>query len=216
MQVRITLNTVYDESDQDLNRLFLIVLIEHLDEILFRTPDYIIRGRRRLSITFYGLSEKEAERILETGRAEIIPSGIVKRAIKINSSKEEELGAFLFVQPEYKEGVKEKLEENRGYRLDPASFMSEIVLITIRTMAKGRYQEYEGLTAPLSTLALYLYEAMQELTGEPESPEDLERYISRKIANEPMYRERSRKARRPRNRSRRGPSSEYSDKNNSD
>ena len=209
MQVKITFSRAEDKEDEDIIYLFIDVLLERIDELLLRTPDYVIRGRHKITLTFYGLSkEGEAEKILKTVRAEIVGDGLIERVTPINSSMEEDTGPYRFIQPEYKEGVKEDLESKKGYGLDVQKLVGEIVLTTIKTLTRDSYKLYEDSTAPLSTMALVLYDALNSFNApdDPDDPEEVERYLTEIIANEPMYREpghkRPRKPRRPRTRSR--------------
>lgn len=207
MQVRITFNRAIDEEDRTLIYLLIDVFLERIDQLLYRTPDYVIRGKYRLTITFYGLSKREAEIILKTARAEIIEDGIVKLATPINSSTEEDLGPYMFIRPEYKKGVKEDLEEKRGYGIDVKKFIGLAVMSSIKVFIHDNYKEYDDMTAPLTTMAIVMDGAFRSILApeDPEDPEYMENYLAQLVTNEPMYKERPlrrpRRPRKPRNRS---------------
>lgn len=200
MQVRITFSRAEDEEDIDKIYLLIDLLIERVDELLYRTPDYVVRGKRKITITFYALSRRETDIILEIARAEI-GDGLIDRATPIDSSMEESLGSFTFSTPEYKKGVKEQLEARKGFKLNVQKLVGNVILTSAKVLARESYKEYEeDTTAPLSTMAVHIYDAMKTILelNEPEDPDELEDFITRTIANEPMYKER--RPRRARNR----------------
>lgn len=199
MQARITFNRAQDPEDRDFIYLFLDVALERIDDVLFRKPDYVVRGRHKITVTFYGLSRREAETIRDEIRPEIYEDGLVDRVTVMNSQIEEDPGPYQFIPTEYKEGVKEDLESKKGYGLD----IRKIVLSVMRSTAQVLYEEYEDTSTPITTTAFIL----GYISGvfAPDDEEYFRDWLDEKIANEPMYKERKRR-RRPRGR-------EYSDKN---
>ena len=195
MQVRIVFNPIEDEKDEDLIYLLMDILIQEIDALLFRTPDYVLRGKNKLTLTFYGLSVKEAEKIRNLVSKEIVEDGVVKRVSLCHAKLEEDTGPYLFIQPEYKEGVKEELESKHGYGID----VRKIVFDVMHSTAKVLYEDYkrEDATAPLTTTAyiMGMFFRVFEPTGDGEDDEELRDWIDQKIAGEPMYRDRPRRTR---------------------
>lgn len=198
MQVRVTLGRPEDREDERLLALFINVSLDIVDEILYRTPDYVIRGKHKQTITFYGLSKREADTIDGLYRREIVEDGLVTRVIKINSVMEEDTGPYLFIRPEYAEGVKEDLEEMPGYvqKIDIRSFVGSVVRTTYRVFFEDTLKE--GGEAPITTMAIAMGYTMGIFEPDGTDEEELRDWIDYEIANEPMPSTRVPRRRRPR------------------
>lgn len=210
MQVKIVFTRIEDEEDETLIYLLMDVMIKEIDALLFRTPDYVLRGKYKLALTFYGLSRDEARKIHELASKEIVDEGVVKRVSIGNAKLEEDPGPYMFIQPEYREGAKEDLEDKHGYGIN----IGEVIASIMHSTAKTFYEDYkrEDATAPLTTTAYMMGIIMGVFEPTGETDEEMRDWIDDKIAQEPMYKERRRRVRRRlKKRIRR-----YSDMNNFD
>ena len=201
MQVRITFEIIEDEDDEELTYLLIKLLLDRADELLYRRPDYVIRGRHKVTLTIYGLSVNEAEILHRVGSNEITDEGIVRRVTIINSKLDEDTGPYRFTIPEYAEGAREQLSENKKFNLDVDSFVSWIVQNTIDSIENVYYEDAREIfgesVGELTTRAVAKYETRHYLERAPEDPEDMEDYLTEIIANEPMYKERIRRPKKP-------------------
>ena len=197
MQVKITFEPWKDSEDEDLIYLFILTLEGRIDELLYRTPDNVLRGKHKITLTYYGLSKREAQIIYKTVQAEKIEDGLIRRVMIINSRSEEDTGAFQFAQPEYKEGVKEDLESKKGYGVDIQKFVGGAIISVIKHTATLDLDDFKDATAPLTTLAIYQYEALEYLleSRDPEDQEDIDTILTYRMVDEPMYKESRRKPR---------------------
>ena len=98
---------VFQESDTFQKRLLVAMAIriinEYTDELLYRLPVFHISGRRKITLTYAGLSVMEADKIVNL----ILPdvgSSIIKRVYKFKSKKEEDTGPFITARPQILEG----------------------------------------------------------------------------------------------------------------
>ena len=194
MQVRITLAVIRDEDEAELASLFLFLLLDRIDTKLFRTPDYVIRGRHKITITFYGLSEDEADKIYKIALREIGTGedSLITRAMKLKGLRQEEdMGNYRYIQPEYKEGVKENLESNKGFDLDIKERVGKGILLAVWTTASVLYDDFDDEDKPLSIMAALMQDVLKKMLSEDdeEDPRFLELYVTRKVTKEHMVRE---------------------------
>jgi len=218
MQVRVTLGRPGDNQEKYFLEIFINVSIDVIEDLLYRRPDYIIRGKNKQTITFYGLSESEAKIVKDTYAKEMDPDGygIVTRVIMIKSRMEEDTSVYTFARPEYAPGFKEGLEEKNGYmvkkietgsiktkveRADKNLDISYFVGSAMRTAYRVAYRmvvDEDDEDKPLSNLAFDMGDYFGLFEPDGSDKEALMDYITEEIANEPMYKEHKRKPRAPR------------------
>lgn len=204
MQVRVTLFRPEDNQDRYFLGVFINLSIDIIDDTLYRRPLYVIRGKNKQTITFYGLSRAEAETVKKIYARELQPDGdgVVTRVIIIESSQEEDTGPYMFAVPEIEDELIEDLEDKGGFMR-----IIEYVGRAIRESYRELYREIvdKGSDAPLSAMAFHMALSMGLLEPDGTDQEELIDYITEEIVNEPMYREqrprRPRAPRKPRNRS---------------
>lgn len=202
MQIRISFPKIHDEHEEDLVYIFMECFIFRVDTLLYRTPDYLIEGNDRLFLNIYGLSVKEADIVYDEGIKEARGDGLIKKIVKLESDLEEDIGNFEYTRPDFKEGVREELEENKGFnkKLDIQKFVGGAIESVMKMTVKLMFEEYynENSKAPITEVACFIaWDFIDwDLALCDDDPDFKEEYMARHIAYIPM--EKNRKVRKPR------------------
>lgn len=198
MLVKLTFPKIHDENEEELVYTFIECFIFSVDLLLYRTPDYLIEGTDRLSFYIYGLSIKEADTVYNLGARETGKYGIVKKVIKQESDLEEDIGNFEYAQPDFKEGAREKLEENKGFnkKLDIQKFVGTVIETTHKILFEEFYDE--NSKTPITDASCCIVEYIDRICESEldHDPKYKEWELARHIAYTPM--EKNRKVRKPR------------------
>jgi len=192
MIVRLTFPRYRDEREEEITYLFIHGFLFNVDLLIYNTPDYLIEGRYKLTMTLYGLSVKEADTVYLLALADTGDGGLIETAEKLNSDLEEDIGNFEYTKPDYKEGAREELEQKKGFNLDIQKFVGGVIMSTIENLFMDNFDQH--VPHPTTTAAIKTYETMEK--WEKKILQKDPNYIDREIAAAPM--EKDRKIRRPR------------------
>lgn len=151
-----------------LNLIFAGLIIEAVEDAITRTPDYWIFGRDEMSLTLANLSPIEMKKILPILEGEL-PGGFISKIRKIRSTKEKDNPNFIFSQPGYVEGEKERVSErqfNQQYK--------NHLINSLNTIAQSDgYKDPESEETPLTIKALARYSHYSEISEMIQSKNNL-------------------------------------------
>ena len=154
MRLRVDFSDPEDKPGYYLNLILANVIIEAVEDKIYRIPDHWIAGRNRMRLTLSDLSPAEIDKLFPMLEAEI-PGGFIRRVSKVKSRKEHDNSGYIFSQPGYVEGEREKLSKRIDKQLNVEETIREIVKITVSTIPD--YGDPEPTETPLTIKALRKY-----------------------------------------------------------
>lgn len=129
MRLRVDFSAPEDKPGYYINLILAKVIIEAVEDTIYRVPDHWIAGRYRMRLTISDLSPAEAGKLLPILKAEI-PGGFIRKVTAVKSRKENDNSGYLFSQPGYVDGEKELLSKRIDKQLDIEKVIREVIEIT--------------------------------------------------------------------------------------
>lgn len=187
MRIKIRFEKARTEDEKRLIYTFCEVMLEEIDDIILRTPEYFVKGDNLVILTLCRLSPIEGARIYPHLINER-NGGIVERVTRYNNPREElQPENYQSMQPEYTElgsrqiSEKKRIEiERKG--LDIGKLIPSIVDNAVRSATDQLYNEYRVDTgddsAPWTMKAIYRHYEIKEnipkalaMISRPEDPD---------------------------------------------
>lgn len=215
MIIKISFQRAETEEEQDLTLTFCQIMLEEMDDIILRVPDYYLKGKIRRVMTLYGLSPIEGMRIYPYLIDERDNGEFIARVYRYSKNPSEiQPEGYQSMRPELTEfgkrtvSEKKRMEEKRGV----TSAIARIVENTVRVETDQLYNEYRTSTgddtAPWTMKAIYRHysvrarviKATQEMLGVngPDDTNFIDWAYEKDAENGFFMRERIRKKRPPR------------------
>ena len=197
MKIRIIFITSEDWEDEELINTLITLILSAIEDELHYLPALDIRGKKRLSVSFFNLSKRETDVILGIIMPEKVNDGLIDRII-VSQPKEENPTdkVFMFTPPGYRSKEdEEKASERKRHGMDMERMVRRILIINLNVIYDVLIEkDPDWKLPPLTTKAMLQIEDLRE-------DED---YLAQRIASEKMPKDRVlRRPRRPRNRTRR-------------
>lgn len=158
-----------DEAEHCINIILSKLIIDAIDELILRTPDYWVRGKRKMKVIIADLSPVELKKIHPMLMRELIGQYLINISV-YNSTRENNDRRFQYTQPGYVEGEKEKISKKPGYGLDLARTIEDIMGITLNAASKTIDTSKED--APLTAKAIILQDRLETIASALESSLD--------------------------------------------
>ena len=155
MRIRVDLCAPEDKSGYYLNLIFSKVIIEAIEEKIYRIPDHWIAGRNRMRLTLSDLSPSETDKIFPMLEDEL-PGGFIRRVSKRKSKKENDNSGYLFSPPGYIEGEEENLSKRIDKQLNIEKTLRAIIEVTSSVISEES-KTPEPTETPITIKALREY-----------------------------------------------------------
>lgn len=182
MEIEIVFRDIEDDRTENEVLSFLFFLLTKIDDILYYTPDYDIKGRKRLKLTLFRLPLRETYKIRKVLEAELIEDGFI-RSYKIKRSDLEGRHKMTdFTPPKYSKRGLEEVSKMDNFNVNIEEFVGDTIIEVYKTTYRLFQKELDKDMAPL-TVATWLMEDMIRNKFGPETEDD----IAREIAESPMY-----------------------------
>lgn len=165
MRIRLEFCNPVNEAEHCINIILGKLIIDAIDELILRTPDYWVQGRRKMSLTVADLSPKELQKITPILMKEL-KGGYLTKYSAFESKKEKNNRHFEYTQPGYVEGEKDKISRKGGYGLDMAGIIQDIVGVTINVVSDTI--DTDGEESPLTVKAIILQDRLEKIASELE------------------------------------------------
>lgn len=155
MRLRVDFSDPEDKPGYYLNLILAKVIIEAVEDRIYRIPDHWIAGRNRMRLTLSDLSPAEIDKLYPMLEAEI-PGGFIRRVSKVKSRKEHDNSGYLFSPPGYIEGEEENLSRRIDKQLNIEKTLQAIIEVTSSVISEES-KTPEPTETPITIKALREY-----------------------------------------------------------